>query len=38
MHTYDDRIYHEFYVRDVIMKVKNTKEENTNLLDDDLPF
>ena len=35
----EDKIYHEFCVRDVIgAKAKNTKEEATNILDDDLPF
>ena len=35
----DDKIYHEFCVRDVIdTKVKNSKEESNNFLDDDLPF
>ncbi len=35
----DDKIYHEFCIRDVIgTKVKNAKKEATNILDDDLPF
>ena len=35
----DGKVYHEFCVRDVIdTKIENTKEEATNLLDDDLPF
>ena len=35
----EDKIYHEFCIRDVIdTKVKNIERESTNILDDDLPF